>query len=334
MKPTRLLIILLLVLFGNCDSFSQTQVQNYIFFNVNRYRIQEEDFLNTSQIKGAQLKYTWPELEPEKGKYNFDLIQKDLDFLKTNGKELFIQVQDVSFDTTIINVPRYIIQDPEYNGGVAVQKDLNKDETEYVVEGLVARRWDKEVANRFHILLTELGKNFDGKLAGINLPETSIGFGTRDMFPVGFTYEKYRDSVKEKMRVIKTAFPNSVVIQYANFMPGEWLPYEDHSYLKDIYSYAKVIKAGMGGPDIKVYIKAQMNHSYKLIRECDGIIPTGIAVQWGNYDLINPKTGKQVTVPEIYEFGRDFLKLDYIFWSTQKPFYSEKLIPFLKAMKN
>jgi len=38
-------------------------------------------------------------LEPEKGVYNFDLIQSDLEFLEDNGKNLFIQVQDVSFDT-------------------------------------------------------------------------------------------------------------------------------------------------------------------------------------------------------------------------------------------
>jgi len=117
-------------------------------------------------------------------------------------------------------------------------------------------------------------------------------------------------------------------------MPGEWLPYDDHSYLKDLYTYAKEIKVGMGGPDIKIYKKAQMNHSYGLIRESGGIIPTGIAVQWGNYGLINPKTDKQVTIKEIYEFGKDYLKLEYIFWSTQEPYYTEYLIPFLKEMKN
>ena len=77
-----------------------------------------------------------------------------------------------------------------------------------------------------------------------------------------------------------------------------------------------------------------MNHSYGLIRDCAGMVPTGAAVQWGNYDLINTKTGKQVTFREIYKFGRDYLKLDYIFWSTQEPYYSEYLLPFLKGLKN
>ena len=28
--------------------------------------------------------------------------------------------------------------------------------------------------------------------------------------------------------------------------------------------------------------------------------------------------------------GADYLKVDYIFWSAQEPFYSKQLIPFLK----
>lgn len=328
-----ILKVLIILLLSSVDSLSQTSLQHYIFFNIDRERIQESSFLNTTQIKGAQLKYRWSELEPEKDKYNFDLIQKDLDFLKANGKRLFIQLQDVSFDTSIINVPRYLLEDPVYNGGVAVQVGRNEDGTEYLVEGLVARRWDKAVANRFHKLLAELGNRFDGKLEGLNLPETSIGLGTADMHPKGFTYEIYRDAIKENMKMMKAAFPNSTVILYANFMPGESLPDDDHNYLKDLYSYAREIKVGMGGPDIKVYKWFQMKHSYGLIRDSYGIIPTGAAVQWGNYDLINPKTGKQVTIPEIHEFGRDYLRLNYIFWSTQEPYYSEFLIPYLKKLE-
>ena len=30
------------------------------------------------------------------------------------------------------------------------------------------------------------------------------------------------------------------------------------------------------------------------------------------------------------EFAADYLKVDYIFWSAQEPFYSKQLFPFLK----
>jgi hypothetical protein len=328
------LLILIVMLFYYTEAKSQSSPQHYIFFNLDRERIHDSTFLNTREIKGAQLKYTWKELEPQKDKYNLNLIQKDLDFLAKNNKGLFIQIQDVSFDTTIILVPRYLISDPVYNGGANYQYNfLNDEETVCKKEGWVARRWDKEVAIRFHKLLNELGKRFDGKITGINLPETAVGFGNNSkLHPPGFTFEKYRDAIKENMHVAKESFPNSMVIQYANFMPGEWLPWNDHSYLKDLYNYAKEIKVGMGGPDILVFKKGQMNHSYGFIRNCDGVIPTGAAVQDGNYEYINPMTGKVVTIEEIYEFGKDYLKLEYIFWCTQEPFYSKKLIPFLMRL--
>ncbi|MEO1652072.1 MAG: hypothetical protein AAFU64_00885 [Bacteroidota bacterium] len=73
--------------------------EHYIFFNIERDRIQESNFLHHPKISGAQLKYTWSELEPQKGQYNFQALEKDLLFLNQRGKKLFIQLQDVSFDS-------------------------------------------------------------------------------------------------------------------------------------------------------------------------------------------------------------------------------------------
>jgi hypothetical protein len=61
-------------------------------------------------------------------------------------------------------------------------------------------------------------------------------------------------------------------------------------------------------------------------------VPTGVAVQDGNYDHINPKTGRQVTIREIYEFARDYLKLKYIFWCIEEPYFSRDVIPFLNQL--
>jgi hypothetical protein len=74
-----------------------------------------------------------------------------------------------------------------------------------------------------------------------------------------------------------------------------------------------------------------MNHSYPLIRECAGITPTGIAVQDGNYAHKNPKTNRQVTIAELVEFATEYLRVDYIFWCNQEPFYTRDLVPFLRS---
>ncbi len=116
-------------------------------------------------------------------------------------------------------------------------------------------------------------------------------------------------------------------------MPGEWLPGNDKSYLESLYEFAREKGVGMGGSDIHIYKKAQMNHSYRLLKKYSDSITSGVAVQEGNYEVINPLTGKRVTVKEIYDFGKDYLGLDYIFWCTQEPYYTNELLPFLIKCK-
>jgi hypothetical protein len=325
----RLFYCLVLFLFASVNVNAQKSIENFIFFDIQRDRIQESSFLKTEKFAGAQLKYTWKELEPLKDNYDFLNIRNDLDFLTKNGKKLFIQIQDVSFDTCGPNVPAYLLEEPLYHGGVNRQCITDDNEKILSYDGYVARRWDPQVAERFYKLLSELGKQFDGKLEGVNLPETAVDFGESGIyFPEGFTPEIYRDAILMQMKQAKQAFSKSVVIQYANFMPGEWLPWNNKGYLQSLYEFARGNKIGMGGPDIKIYKKAQMNHSYKFLKEFSGFIKTGIAVQDGNYDEINPKTGKKVTIEEIYLFGKDEIGLNYIFWCTQEPYYSKYVIPF------
>jgi len=314
-----------------CSVFAEG-VHHYVFFNRDREKISYPAFVKTKTFEGAQLKYTWRELEPEKDGYAFGEIRRDLEFLNSNGKKLFIQLQDSSFDSNITNVPGYLLKDPQYHGGADKQYSIENDDEEHATPaGWVARRWDPAVQERFHKFLFALGKEFDGRIEGINLPETAIEFGESGrLFPKGFTLEGYRDAVITNMMVLKRAFPKSVTMQYANFMPGEWLPEKDRSFLRSVYQRARELKVGVGGPDLLPYKPGQMNHCYPLIRESAGTVPTGIAVQWGNYVHKNPKTGKRVTVLELIGFGTDYLKVDYIFWCTQEPYYSEELIPFLQ----
>jgi hypothetical protein len=179
-----------------------------------------------------------------------------------------------------------------------------------------------------------LGKEFDGRIEGINLAETSMGVGESGrLFPKGFSFEVYRDAIITNMRALKRAFPRSVAMQYANFMPGEWRPTNDKGYLRAVYQAAKESKVGVGGPDLLPYRPGQLKSSYPLIREAAGTVRTGIAVQDGNYEDVNPKTGKRITIAELIEFATDYLKVDYIFWCTQEPYYSDQLIPFLKRVR-
>jgi hypothetical protein len=297
---------------------SASEVHHYVFFSRDRERISEASFLQ-AKFEGAQLKYAWRELEPQKDQYNFDDIQHDLAFLQSKGKRLFIQIQDNSFDINIRPFPRYLLQDPAYHGGVDKQYDDNN-----VPYGWMARRWDPTVQDRFQRLLSALGREFDGRIEGINLCETAFDVAsTQRLWPSGFTPETYCDGIIKNMTALKRAFPKSVVLQYANFMPG------DRRYLERVYQQAKELKVGVGGPDLLPYKPSQLENSYPLIRQYAGSVPVGIAVQDGNYEHRNPKTGRQVTISELVSFATEYLKVDYIFWCTQEPYYSQGVIPFL-----
>lgn len=302
------------------------QVRHYVFFNRDRERIHDAQFLELRRFDGAQVKYTWRELEPEKDVYDFSAIRADLDFLSAHGKRLFVQLQDVTFDASIVNVPEYMRRDTRYNGGANQQYDGPNGEA----GGWVARRWDPAVQERFYKLLDALGREFDGRIAGINLAETAVGYQKAERFPDGFTFEAYRDAVIANMRALKRAFPESVTIQYANFMPGEWLPDEDHGYLRAVYEAARQLKVGVGGPDLLPYRRGQLNHSYPLIHEASTTVPVGIAVQDGNYEHENPTTRTRVTLPELLEFATRYLNADFVFWCTQEPFYSRDVLPFIE----
>lgn len=60
---------------------------------------------------------------------------------------------------------------------------------------------------------------------------------------------------------------------------------------------------------------------------------TGIAIQDGNYELPNPKTGTTVTIAELVGFASDYLNVTYLFWCTQEPFYSRDVVPHFQRDK-
>lgn len=336
MKP-RIYWFLALVLGTTATASAQSRSvgsppENYIYFGLDRARIEEVEFLSNQGVTGVHLKYTWKELEPTRDRYEFNAPTNDLEYLERHGKRLFIQLQDVSFDTARINVPDYLLDDPAFNGGAAIHYD-GHDEVGPVAEGWVSRRWDPAVRDRIERLLRALAAEFDGRIAGLNLPETAIGFGGDPEFhPAGYSYDTYYEGILALMSAARDAFQQSDVIIYANFMPGEELPDEDHGYLKGVYAHADRIGMGVGGPDLLPHRWFQRQNSLPLIAARAPGTVAGVAVQWGNLEDMNRQTGKRVTVNELYDYARDELRLDYIFWGTQEPFYSKDILPFVERL--
>jgi hypothetical protein len=307
---------------GATCPIEKNNIQHFVYFERDRTAIKNHALLSHSMFKGAQIMYSWRDLEPQKGIFDFSKIKKDYKYLKKYHKKLFIQLQDVTFNPKWKAVPDYLLTE-EYDGGAVLQYN-NEDEP----EGWVAKRWNSKVRTRFSLLLQALGKEFDGKIEGINLQETSIG--VRDS---GFSEIAYVDGLKENMRALKNAFPSSITMIYANFLPGEWLPGNDKGYLRGIYQYAEEIGVGLGGPDLMVKQKGQLNHILALMHEGYYTVPLGIAIQDGNYigetgDIDNKalEIDRTNLVPLLHAFAKDFLKIDYMFWANQAPYFKSDVL--------
>src|SRR5262245_31979968 len=108
------LVRALLFIFTCFGGASADGLHHYVFFNRDRERRSDAVFVGTKAFEGAPLKYTWRELEPGKDGYDFSAIRHDATFLISKGKKLFIQIQDVSFDPTVVNVPDYLVHDARY----------------------------------------------------------------------------------------------------------------------------------------------------------------------------------------------------------------------------
>lgn len=305
-------------------------LHHYVFFGTDRERIKDtKSFLDTSAFEGAQIAYSWRQLEPGRDEYDFGMIREDLAFLSTHQRKLWIQIQDVTFSDRWNPAPKYLINDPQYHGGADHQYKYKEGEEEHATTlGWAARRWDPEVQKRFHKLIFALGKEFDGRIEGVNLAESSVTFGhTGRLYPAGYTPDLYREAIIANMKVLKKAFPKSIALQYANFMPG------GKRDLDQVYVAARKSQVAVGGPDLLPFRPFQLANSYILIRESAGIIPSGVAVQDGNYADVNPKTGKRADISGLIDFATDFLKVDYIFWCTEEPYYSNELVPFMKSLR-
>jgi hypothetical protein len=313
-------------------------IRHYVFYGMDRERLHADKlFLETRRFEGAQVAYSWRQLEQGKDNYEFSIIREDLEYLTRNGKRLWIQIQDVSFSDARVHVPRYIQSGPEYNGGIARQYQIKgDDESTALTQGWAARRWDPAVQARLHKLYQALAREFDGKIEGINLEETSLVFGHSGKFyPPGYTPDVYRDAVITNIRALRSAFKRSKAMIYANFMPGEWRPVAslNKGYLEAVYKAAVENDIAVGGPDLLPFRPGQLGTSYPLIKNASEKVTAGIAVQDGNYAEPDPKTGKPPTVPELVKFAADLLNVDYIFWCTEEPFYTRDVVPYFKSGK-
>ncbi len=295
--------------------FAAAAPENFLFANSDELE-SHAALIQRPDIGGVQIVYSWKSLEPAKDQYDFSRIEKDLRYLDGMNRKLFIQLQDRFFEIEHKNVPRYLLTEPIYGGGLVPQAD-NPGENQAPGHGWATQQWNPAVRERFQRLLSALAQKFDGRAFGINLPETAIDIDMKKD-ETGFTCEKYFAAELENIAFARKAFPKSHVVQYVNFWPCEWD--NDRKFMSRAFAFAQANKIGLGGPDIVPYRKAQMKNSYPFFNRYKGRLSlVAMAVQEPTLTYTNPETKKRFRREEFVAFAEDYLGVDIIFWSTQSP---------------
>jgi len=289
--------------------------QNFLFADSDSLtRI--EPLIRRPDIVGVQIVYSWRSLESAKDQYDFSRIERDLAFLDTLQRKLFIQIQDRFFEVQHKGVPQYLMQDPIYGGGLVPQVD-NPGENKPVGYGWATQQWNPAVRERYQRLLAALAQKFDGRVFGINLPESAIDIDTKHD-RTGFSCDKYFAAELANIEYAKQVFRKSHVVQYVNFWPCEWD--NDHQYMSRTFEFAQARGIGLGGPDIVPYKKGQMKNSYPFFNQYRGRLSlVAMAVQEPTLTYTNPATHKPFTRAEFVQFAENYLGVNIIFWSTTTP---------------
>jgi hypothetical protein len=288
---------------------------NYLFTDSDELsRI--EPLLKRPDIGGAQIVYSWKSLEPVKDQYDFGQIERDLRYLGGLNRRLFVQLQDRFFEIGHRHVPMYLQTEPIYGGGLVPQGD-NPGENKAAGHGWATQQWNPAVRERFQRLLAALAQKFDGRIQGINLPESAIDLDIKKD-KTGFTCDKYFAAELENLAFARKVFATSKVVQYVNFWPCEWN--NDRKFMSRAFEFAQAHGIGLGGPDIVPYKKGQMKNSYPFFHEYKGrLVLVAMAVQEPTLTYTNPDTGKPFTREEFVAFAEDYLGVDIIFWATTSP---------------
>ena len=287
--------------------------RNFLFIGGDRVA-DHAQLLARPDLEGVQVVYPWRALEPEEGAYDFSAIEADLTEADRLGVKLFAQIQDRFFLPEARLLPRYLLDEPEYEGGLARQYD-NPGEGEPVAQGWAAKQWNGALRARFQALLAALAEQFDGRLYGLNLPETAVDLAGTD---ATFTCDAYFDAELENMAAARAAFARTYVVQYVNFWPCEWN--NDQNYMERAFALAAEQGIGLGGPDIVPFRPGQMKNSYPLFNRYRGQLPIdAMAVQEPTLAYTNPNTGERYTRAEFVDYARDDLGVDVIFWTAEAP---------------
>ena len=270
--------------------------------------------LNEPAIRGLNVRYFWATLEPEENRYDFSEVRRDLDIAAKHGKQFVVFINDKSFG----------------KGGNPLPEYMRPYGLANLTGGVSAKKWDPRVVEREIALARALGAEFDShpNFEGIAWQESAPSISGDRLDAEGYTPEIFRDSLIQLLKGSSEALPRSWVFWYQNFLP------RNNGYLRDIAEAVLPWRVALCGPDILPY-RTDLLINYKLYDDFMGRMKLANSAQPDSYrhhkdDKKNSDKGPYqnglkpihadgyVTMQQIFEYGRDRLHLNYMFWTYVK----------------
>ncbi len=271
--------------------------------------INNELWIGNSSVTGIKKGYAWKTLEPEMGKYDFSGIRSDLAICKADNKQFVLTLQDKTFT----------------EGGTAMPDYLSHLIKENYTTGTTPMRWESEYVERLNALCNALAAEFDRhpNFEGIVFQESALSINLDTLYTYGYTLDKYVDAIESYIVNAAKAFKKSRVIWFANFLKKD-AKNANMIHLCDTFCKYKVVLAG---PDIVPYRTglSKKGGIYDLHLSYYGKTFLGNSMQANSYrhhknDLtiatdeeVHPEG--YVSMEDMFFYARDYLKLNYIFWS-------------------
>ena len=279
----------------------------------------------TPALRGLQVRYEWPELEPEEGRYDVTVIEQVLAELTAQNKRLIVLLELKSFKPQVAPVPSYMAA-AKYEGGAFPFSNFGTA----VPRGNNLKLWNAGVQDRLVALIRELGKRFNGHahFEGIGLSESSMG---QPLVRVsGREVERFYDNLLSVQREMRAAFPNTMTYQFVNY-PRDILP--------SFVGQMRTIGTALGGPDVFIDDPGlNFDHPnkpkgvYHLYAPLSGLVPLTPSVMQSNYENTqHDGRGRVPTIAELFAFARDRLRANYIFW-TRAPNYYPKVLELMNGL--
>lgn len=258
-------------------------------------------------LRGVQKRYTWAELEPTEGHYDFSSIERDLALLSSKNKRLVILLQIKAFSETMQALPQYL-EAAVYEGG-SFELEIRADGNfrERARQGRNIKLWNAHVRDRLVLLACALGTRLNPhpNLEAVALTETAVGQAREPLTAPQLA--GFFDGLVTVQRAFRRAFPNTVTLQFVNY---------PRSHIVPLVQQITAFGAGVGGPDVFLDDPGLHGGAYKLYPDLAGVVPLAPSVQPENYVARRHRGAFQPPPPrELYDFARAQLHANYLFWT-------------------